>query len=132
MILRTAAGEKVEEAARALSTATRAVYRWRKRFKDLGLEGLKDKPRSGQPVKASEELVQTVLKLTVERIPRTATHWSLRLMAKEAKTTKWQVQQIWKAAALKPRRLKTFKDQPRPRLCGESGGCGGSLSGPAR
>jgi transposase len=109
MILRTAAGEKVEEVARALSTTTRAVYRWRKRFKDFGLAGLKDKPRSGQPVKASKALVQTVLKLTVERIPRTATHWSLRLMAKEVNTTKWQVQQIWKAADLKPHRLKAFK-----------------------
>jgi len=47
--------------------------------------------------------------MTVERIPREATHWSVRLMAKAARITNWQVQQIWNAADLKPHRLKTFK-----------------------
>jgi transposase len=109
MILRTAAGETVESVALALRTTIRAVYRWRKRFKEFGLEGLKDRPRSGQPPKATDKLVQTVLRLTVERVPREATHWSLRLMAKYAGTTRWQVEQIWKAADLRPHRLKTFK-----------------------
>lgn len=109
IILRTAAGETAEDVAQAVGISIRAVYKWRKRFKDFGLEGLKDLPRPGQPTKASGDLVQTVLKLTVERVPKEATHWSLRLMAKYANTTKWQVQQIWKAADLKPHRIKNFK-----------------------
>ncbi|ABB32268.1 transposase, IS630 family [Geobacter metallireducens GS-15] len=109
VILFTADGKTAEEVAVALGTTPRAVYRWRKRFKDHGLEGLHDRPRSGQPKKLSEKVVKEVLRLSVECIPREATHWSVRLMAKAAGITTWQVRQIWDAADLKPHRLKTFK-----------------------
>jgi len=52
--------------------------------------------------------------MTVERIPRESTHWSVRLMAKAAGITAWQVQQVWNAADLKPHRLKTFKISKDP------------------
>ena len=109
IILLTAGGQPPEEVAAALGTTTRAVYRWRKRFKDHGLEGLHDRPRSGQPTKLSEKVVKEVLRLSVECIPREATHWSVRLMAKAAGITTWQVRQVWETADLKPHRLKTFK-----------------------
>jgi transposase len=109
IVLLSAAGQSVQEVAAALGTSTRSVYKWRNRFKAVGLDGLKDLPRSGQPKKLSASKVKEVLTLTVERIPRAATHWSLRLMAKAAGITTWQVRQIWSAADLKPHRLKTFK-----------------------
>lgn len=109
VILFTAAGQRAEEVAAAVGTTTRAVYRWRKRFKDHGLEGLQDRPRPGQPKKLSEKVIKEVLRLSVECIPKEATHWSVRLMAKAAGITTWQVRQVWDAADLKPHRLKTFK-----------------------
>ncbi|MDH5561938.1 MAG: IS630 family transposase [Deltaproteobacteria bacterium] len=109
IVLLCGAGQTAEEVAAALGTSLRSVYKWRKRFKESQLDGLKDLPRSGQPKKLTEEKVKEVLRLTVERIPREATHWSVRLMAKAAGITTWQVQQIWQAADLKPHRLKTFK-----------------------
>ena len=109
IILLTAAGQTVVEVAKSLGTSERAVYRWRKRFKDQGLDGLKDQMRPGQPKKISADKIKEVLRLTVERIPREATHWSVRLMAKAAGITTWQVRQIWQAADLKPHRLQTFK-----------------------
>lgn len=109
IILRTAGGRTAEEVASQLDVTLRTVYRWRKRFKDHGLVGLQDRPRSGQPKKLSEEKVKEVLRMTVECIPYEATHWSVRLMAKAANITTWQVRQIWQAADLKPHRLKTFK-----------------------
>ena len=109
IILLTADGRTAEKVADLLGTSVRAVYRWRKRFKDKGFAGLKDIQRPGQPKKISGETIKEVLRLTVECIPREATHWSVRLMAKAAGITNWQVQQIWKAADLKPHRLKTFK-----------------------
>ena len=90
------------------------VYHWRKRFRSEGVEGLEDLPRSGQPKKLSEKKVLEVLRLTVERIPKEATHWSVRLMAKDAGITTWQVRQIWAEADLKPHRLKTFKISSDP------------------
>ena len=50
-----------------------------------------------------------ILLLTTERVPIEATHWSTRLMARYASVTQWQVRQVWRAADLKPHRLKTFK-----------------------
>ena len=114
MILLTASGIPPEEVAAALGTTTRAVYRWRKRFKDRGLEGLQDRPRPGQPKKLSEKVIKEVLRLSVECIPKEATHWSVRLMAKSAGITTWQVRQVWDAADLKPHRLKTFKISKDP------------------
>lgn len=109
IILLTATGQTVEEVAKILETSERAVYRWRKRYKDHGFNGLHDLKRPGQPKKISAKKVKEVLRLTVERIPREATHWSVRLMAKAAGVTTWQVRQIWQAADLKPHRLQTFK-----------------------
>ncbi|MDQ5988679.1 MAG: IS630 family transposase ISPpu2 [Syntrophus sp. SKADARSKE-3] len=109
IILLSSSGETVEAVAASTGTTNRSVYKWRKRFKTFGIDGLKDLPRSGQPKKLSEQKIKTVLKLTVERIPHEATHWSVRLMAKYAGVTTWQVRQIWDAADLKPHRIKGFK-----------------------
>ena len=109
IVLLSGAEQTVEEVADSLGTSMRAVYKWRNRFKPDGLEGLKDLPRSGQPKKLSAAKIKEVLTLTVERIPKEATHWSVRLMAKAAGITTWQVRQIWEASDLKPHRLKTFK-----------------------
>lgn len=109
IILLSANGDSPASVAKATGTTERSVFRWRNRFKTSGVEGLKDLPRPGQPKKLSETKIKEVLTLTVKRIPHEATHWSLSLMAKYAGITKWQVSQIWKAANLKPHRIKNFK-----------------------
>ena len=109
IILLTASGTTAEDLVAELGTTLRTIYRWRKRFKEHGIQGLVDRPRSGQPKKLTDATVKEVLRMTVESIPHVATHWSVRLMAKAAKITTWQVRQIWNAADLKPHRLKNFK-----------------------
>lgn len=116
IVLLSGTGQTVEEVAALLGTSTRSVYKWRNRIKANGLDGLKDLPRSGQPKKLTAGKVKEVLTLTVERIPREATHWSVRLMAKAAGITTWQVRQIWEASDLKPHRLKTFKISNDPKF----------------
>jgi transposase len=109
IVLKSGAGESVESIATSLDTSTKSVYKWRNRYIESGLDGLFDLPRSGQPKKLTETKIKEVLTLTVERIPHEATHWSVRLMAKYAGITTWQVRQIWEAADLKPHRIQTFK-----------------------
>lgn len=116
IVLMCANGEPVETIASTTKTSTKAVYKWRGRFKKSGIKGLSDLPRSGQPRKLTDLKVKEVLKLTVERIPHEATHWSVRLMAKYARITMWQVRQIWEAADLKPHRLKSFKISNDPQF----------------
>jgi transposase len=86
-----------------------AVHKWRGRFREERVVGLRDRSRPGQPRKLSQAKEKEILKLTVERIPKESTHWSVRLMAKYGGITTWQVRQIWARADLKPHRLKTFK-----------------------
>ena len=112
----TAEGSTVDAVCAATGTSARTVYGWRRRFKAAGLDGLRDAPRSGQPRRLKEADVKEVLRLTVECIPHEATHWSVRLMAKAARVTTWQVRQIWDAADLKPHRLKTYKISNDPQF----------------
>ena len=104
----------------ALQVAERAgvthptVYKWRNRFAADGVGGLQDLQRPGQPRKLSPDKAKEILSLTVERIPREATHWSLRLMAECAGVTVHQVRKIWEAANLQPHRIRTFKISTDP------------------
>ena len=116
IVLLSGQGQTVEEVAGATGTTTRSVYKWRRRFQAAGFDGLRDLPRSGQPKKLSAAQVKEILRLTVECIPHEATHWSVRLMAKAAGVTTWQVRQIWEQADLKPHRLKTFKISNDPQF----------------
>lgn len=109
IVLLSGEGQTVPEVCAALGVGTRTVYEWRRRYQKLGVPGLKDKPRSGQPRKLTAEQAKKILTLTTERIPQEATHWSERLLAKYAGVTPYFVRQVWKAADLKPHRVKSFK-----------------------
>ena len=47
--------------------------------------------------------------MTLESLPRNATHWSTRSMAKECGLSAATVSRIWRAFGLKPHRYETFK-----------------------
>lgn len=49
MILAAANGEHNTDIAQRLDCARKTVSKWRKRFFEERLEGLKDRPRSGRP-----------------------------------------------------------------------------------
>ena len=116
IILSLADGMDVNAIAMSHRISAKTVYKWKNRFVEHGLDGLEDQPRSGRPSVIDEATVKKVLTLTMERIPHEATHWSVRLMAKYAGVTPWQVRQIWEAADLKPHRVKTFKISKDPKF----------------
>lgn len=62
-----------------LLITTPTVFKWRKRYLESGIDGLSDLPRSGQPLKLGAEKVKEILTLTTQRVPKEATHWSVRL-----------------------------------------------------
>lgn len=97
------------EVAAEVGASLRTVLEWRRRFEKGGVEGLYDRPRSGRPTTLVREKVDEILQATVESIPHEGTHWSTRLMAKHAGVGRQHVTRVWRAAGLKPHRLKTFK-----------------------
>ncbi|PYY90515.1 IS630 family transposase [Pseudomonas sp. TKO26] len=114
ILLLLADGLTPKEVSQQLRVSAPMVFKWRKRYLEAGLEGLNDLPRSGQPRKLSTQKTREILTLTTQRVPREAAHWSVRLMAKYAAVTTWQVRQVWAASDLEPHRLKTFNISQNP------------------
>ena len=85
------------------------VGRWRTRFARKRLNGLLDEPRPGAPRKIGDAEVERVVRLTLETTPRDATHWSTRAMATRSGLSQSAISRIWRAFALQPHRVKTFK-----------------------
>jgi transposase len=116
IILSLANGESAEKIAESQHVSRKTVYKWKNRYMEQGIDGLLDQERSGRPTVIDKAVTEKVLRLTTERIPKESTHWSVNLMAEYAQITTWQVRQIWKAANIKPHRLKTFKISNDPKF----------------
>jgi transposase len=96
------------EAARERVTA-QTVGKWRQRFVEQGLDGLRDEPRPGVPRKIDDAKVESVIVQTLESQPSTTTHWSTRSMARLSGISTSSVGRMWRAFGLQPHRLETFK-----------------------
>jgi len=110
IVLRAAAGKQDLEIAADLGISNQKAARWRKRFLDIGMEGLeKDAPRPGRKQTISGAAVQSVIDKTTRTKPSNATHWSTRTMAAEVGISEASVRRIWRANGLKPHLVSTFK-----------------------
>jgi transposase len=109
IVLRCATGELNQVVAREVGVTRITVGRWRQRFVRKRLNGLLDEPRPGAPRKITDGDVERVVRLTLETAPRDATHWSTRGMAQRSGLSQTAISRIWRAFALQPHRVKTFK-----------------------
>jgi transposase len=109
IVLACATGKSNSLVAAELGVLRQTVGRWRSRFVRKRLDGLLDEPRPGAPRKISDAKVEAVLRTTLEKTPREATHWSTRLMAKHCELSQTAVSRIWRAFALQPHRAESFK-----------------------
>src|SRR3989454_11692327 len=109
IVLRCALGQQNQDVAREIGVTRLTVGRWRQRFVTKRLDGLLDEPRPGAPRTVTDAAVERVVRLTLERTPRDATHWSTRAMAKRSGLSQTAVSRIWRAFGLQPHRSKTFK-----------------------
>jgi len=109
IVLACAEGATNGQVAEDLGVTQTTVGKWRRRFVENGLEGLLDAPRPGAPRKISDADVEAVVTATLEKMPRGATHWSTRSMAKRSGLSQSAVSRIWRAFGLKPHRVETFK-----------------------
>jgi len=110
IVLMAADGKMNKEIVAALGTDAQTVKRWRTRFAERGLAGIsKDAPRGGRKPKTRDRLAAKIIRKTTLDKPKNATHWTTRTLAKELRTSHSMVHRVWKAAGLKPHRVKTFK-----------------------
>jgi transposase len=109
LVLRCAAGQSATAIAREVHVTKQTVGKWRGRFVARRLDGLLDEPRPGVPRTIGDAEVERVLTTTLESTPRDATHWSTRSLAKHCDMSQTAIARIWKAFALQPHRVETFK-----------------------
>lgn len=91
------------------------VSRIRRRFAEEGLGGLVDKARSGRPPQLTEAKSARIVALTLRPPPAGLTQWSTRELALRVGVSHTTVHRIWRAHALQPHRLETFKFTTDPR-----------------
>ncbi len=108
-MLACAEGEQNKVVAARLGLDAATVAKWRRRFAEQRLDGLRDEPRSGAPRTVEDERIEAAIVRTLESQPPDATHWSSRGMARASGLSVSTVQRIWRAFGLQPHRLETFK-----------------------
>jgi transposase len=109
IVLGCAQGAENKEVASRLQVDRMIVGKWRRRFVERRMDGLRDEPRSGAPRTVDDTRIEAVIVRTLESIPPDATHWSSRGMARVSGLSVSTVQRIWRAFGLQPHRLETFK-----------------------
>jgi transposase len=116
IVLGCAAGKSNKEVAAEVGVWPQTVGVWRRRFVESRLDGLADEPRPGAPRTITDGQVEEVIVATLERQPKDGTHWSRASMAEESGLSKSTVGRIWKAFALKPHQIDTFKISNDPQF----------------
>ena len=90
------------------------VSRIRRRFAEEGIVGLQDRARSGRPPTVTARKTARVVALTLKPPPAGVTHWSSRDLAEKVGVSHTTVHRIWRAHALQPHRVETFKFSTDP------------------
>jgi len=75
------AGKTITAVGKDLQVSYATVHTWAKKYKEIGLDFLKDKPRSGRPIGLSGEDRAKVTALACSDAPKGYARWSLRLLA---------------------------------------------------
>jgi transposase len=109
VVLLAADGMESRQLARKLGLSEQTVCKWRSRFLAERVAGLFDEPRPGAPRTIGDDDVERAIKLTLEKRPKGATHWSTRSLAKETGLSKSTIHRVWRAFGLQPHRAETFK-----------------------
>jgi transposase len=103
------------EVARQTGYTPVQVSRIRHRFCEERLAGLEDRARSGRPPTVTGRTTARIVALSLKPPPAGVTHWSTRDLAERVGgISHMTVHRIWRAHALQPHRVETFKFSTDP------------------
>src|SRR5258708_7501918 len=109
IVLECAKGADNDVVATRLRVSPQTVCKWRARFVAERSDGLLDAPRPGTPRQIGDDKVEEIVTTTLNVMPRGASRWSTRDLAKQAGLSHMSVARIWRAFGLKPHRSETFQ-----------------------
>jgi transposase len=113
IVLAAAEGSSNQEIAAMLKLPAVTVGKWRHSFAVRGIEGLRDAPRSGRPLK-HDAAVWHKVQTRVCQQPDEQSRWSVRTLAAELGLPASTVHAMLLAAKLQPHRIRTFTFSPDP------------------
>lgn len=117
IVLAAAAGVENRQIAAELGCTRRTVGTWRSRFSESRLAGIEqDAPRGGRTPTTRKAFEAEIIRKTTQEIPRNATQWSTRSLAKELGCSRALVQRVWHDNGLRPHRTKGFKVSNDPQF----------------
>lgn len=92
IILKSHEGLRIDQIAEDMNTRPNTVAKWRTRFLNYRMDGLKDAERSGKPKKYNDAIRNDVLKVLEKPAPKGQSRWDGRSIAKELGI---HVQAVW-------------------------------------
>jgi transposase len=105
VILLSAQGLTLEQISERGGLNRTNCLKWRKRFVEEGLDGLKDKPRRGRPQTITPWERAQVMRLACERPFNGSNGWSVRELARVTGLGSTTVHRILKEASIKPHKV---------------------------
>ena len=109
LILMLAEGRSYADIRQQLHTTAPTISRWRKRFLEDRIGGLREERHPGQtPTVITAALQAKVLAATRRKPKDGSTHWWCRKLAMELGISKDAVPRIWRKAGLRPHRLERY------------------------
>ena len=109
IILASAEGLTNAAVAQRVGVTPQTVGKWRRRFREAGIEGLHDELRPGRPRTYDDDKVAAVISRALQETPDAATHWSTRTLGRAVGISKSTVQRWFALFGVKPHLAKTFK-----------------------
>ena len=106
VLLMSVEGLTLDSIEQRVGLSRRAINKWRTRFREHGVEGLKDAPRKGSPGTISAEQKAMVIQKACEKPSGGYTTWSQQRIAQEVGISQGAVNQILKRADLKPHKIE--------------------------
>jgi len=106
IILLSDAGRSLQEVSEKVGLTKASCLKWRKRFRQKRLEGLKDEPRSGKPRTISPEERIRVIALACSKTDDGSNAWSIRKLAKKTGRGLATIHRILNEGEIKPHKVK--------------------------
>jgi transposase len=113
IILSSAEGKSLDQIIELTGKSRPVVNKWRNRFRESRLEGLKDAKRTGKPKVITPQQQALVIEKACTKPEGGYTNWSQERIAKEVGISQSKVFQILKQADLKPHKIEYWCGKPR-------------------
>ena len=108
IVLACLEGKEIQQVARELNLSIPTVSKWRRRFAQRGLEGLRDRPRQGKPPTYGAEFRNRVLALLEQPPPPGLSHWDGPAVASAVGSSVHAVWRTLRREGIYLQRLRTW------------------------